>query len=139
MVVDSGVNWDADDLTDPDGDGVAKTYHVQIIKFNPATTGNYDYMSPCSNRGFCDQNSGFCSCFTKAMAARHVTIGTDTIFEEQEATNQARAGNNQTPVSAVRSLPAGHPVDFGSSSQNVRSLNGDTHTQLYSTSLSSAS
>jgi len=62
-VLDSGVNWDADNLTDPDGDGVSNTGHVQIIKFNPATTGNFEYLSQCSNRGFCDHDSGVCTCF----------------------------------------------------------------------------
>merc|ERR1712054_8078 len=34
---------------------------VNLFKFSPATTGNYDFVSPCSNRGTCDE--GLCECF----------------------------------------------------------------------------
>ena len=34
---------------------------VNLFKFTPAATGNYDYATPCSNRGTCDE--GLCSCF----------------------------------------------------------------------------
>jgi len=34
---------------------------VNIFKFSPATTGNYDFVAPCSNRGTCDE--GTCECF----------------------------------------------------------------------------
>lgn len=34
---------------------------VNLFKFSPATTGNYNFVSPCSNRGTCDQ--GACECF----------------------------------------------------------------------------
>jgi hypothetical protein len=44
------------------------TYHpttnrgiVNIFKFSPATTGNYDFVASCSNRGTCDE--GTCECF----------------------------------------------------------------------------
>jgi len=34
---------------------------VNLFKFSPATTGNYDFVSQCSNRGTCDE--GLCECF----------------------------------------------------------------------------
>merc|ERR1711998_824946 len=34
---------------------------VSLFKFSPATTGNYDFVAPCSNRGICDEGS--CECF----------------------------------------------------------------------------
>jgi len=34
---------------------------VNIFKFSPATTGNYEFVAPCSNRGTCDE--GQCECF----------------------------------------------------------------------------
>ena len=34
---------------------------VSLFKFSPATTGNYDFVAPCSNRGICDE--GTCECF----------------------------------------------------------------------------
>merc|ERR1711934_77105 len=34
---------------------------VNLFKFSPATTGNYDFVAPCSNRGICDE--GTCECF----------------------------------------------------------------------------
>jgi hypothetical protein len=34
---------------------------VNIFKFSPATTGNYDFVASCSNRGTCDE--GTCECF----------------------------------------------------------------------------
>ena len=62
IVVDKGVNWGATNYTDPDGDGVSNTGYVQIIKFSPATTGNYKFVSECSNRGQCD-GEGICDCY----------------------------------------------------------------------------
>ena len=56
----------------PDGSG-GKTYEIEvdypimsfgkIIKFEPAETGSYEYVSQCSNRGTCDTSSGLCQCF----------------------------------------------------------------------------
>merc|ERR1712054_505842 len=34
---------------------------VNIFKFSPATTGNYDFVASCSNRGTCEE--GTCECF----------------------------------------------------------------------------
>merc|ERR1712196_99811 len=34
---------------------------VNLFKFSPATTGNYEFVSQCSNRGTCDE--GVCECF----------------------------------------------------------------------------
>ena len=34
---------------------------MNLFKFSPATTGNYDFVAPCSNRGICDE--GTCECF----------------------------------------------------------------------------
>jgi hypothetical protein len=34
---------------------------VNLFKFSPATTGNYEFVSQCSNRGTCDE--GTCACF----------------------------------------------------------------------------
>merc|ERR1711998_234159 len=36
---------------------------VNIFKFSPATTGNYQFVSQCSNRGACDTDAGNCECF----------------------------------------------------------------------------
>jgi len=56
----------------PDGTGT-KAYEIEvdypimsfgsIIKFEPAETGSYEYVSQCSNRGTCDTSSGLCQCF----------------------------------------------------------------------------
>jgi hypothetical protein len=63
--VDKGINW-GNALTmggyDPDGDGVVNTGYVQIIKFSPATTGNYQFFDECSGRGICDRAEGLCNC-----------------------------------------------------------------------------
>ena len=64
IVVDKGINWGATNYTDPDGDGLSNTGYVQIIKFSPATTGNYKFVNECSNRGTCDGDSGMCDCFS---------------------------------------------------------------------------
>jgi len=36
---------------------------VQLLKFTPASTGNYEYVSMCSNRGLCNSDDGLCECF----------------------------------------------------------------------------
>merc|ERR1740138_1132478 len=63
ITVDNGINWSGSTLADPDGDGVSNTGYIQLIKFTPATTGNYEYVSTCSNRGLCNGEDGLCECF----------------------------------------------------------------------------
>jgi len=68
--VDQNIAWDgstkdAPDISafvDNDGDSTASGI-VVLFKFTPATTGNYEYVSSCSNRGTCDGETGLCSCF----------------------------------------------------------------------------
>merc|ERR1719164_354804 len=50
IVLDASINWDGSALADPDGDGTA-------------TTGNFDFVSTCSNRGVCNNDDGLCECF----------------------------------------------------------------------------
>ena len=47
---------------DPDGDGIHNEGYVQMLKFSPATTGNYEYVRECSGRGKCDSEEGACVC-----------------------------------------------------------------------------
>jgi hypothetical protein len=61
--LDAAINWDGSGLSDPDGDGLSNTGSVQLIKFTPATTGNFEYVSTCSNRGICNGDDGLCECF----------------------------------------------------------------------------
>merc|ERR1712054_439683 len=61
--LDQAINWDGSTLADPDGDGLTNTGYVQLIKFTPATTGNFEYVSTCSNRGLCNGDDGLCECF----------------------------------------------------------------------------
>ena len=35
-----------------------------VVKFEPAATGNYEYVRECSGRGLCSADSGLCECFT---------------------------------------------------------------------------
>merc|ERR1711871_1430105 len=44
-----------------DSAGAKKIGAVNLFKFSPATTGNYEFVSQCSNRGTCDE--GLCQCF----------------------------------------------------------------------------
>merc|ERR1711871_1738195 len=63
IMLDQAINWDGSTLADPDGDGLTNTGYVQLIKFTPATTGNFEYVSTCSNRGLCNGDDGLCECF----------------------------------------------------------------------------
>ena len=63
ITVDKSINWDGSELSDPDGNGIADTGYVQIVKFTPASTGSYTYVSQCSNRGLCNGDDALCECF----------------------------------------------------------------------------
>merc|ERR1711998_46904 len=46
--------------------GITKPKKVgvqRIVKFEPGTSGNYEYVQQCSGRGLCDSESGLCQCF----------------------------------------------------------------------------
>jgi len=63
ITLDKNLNWDGSVVGDPDGDGDLKTGYVQILKFTPATTGTFTYVSQCSNRGLCNGDDALCECF----------------------------------------------------------------------------
>ena len=63
ITVDKNINWDGSKVGDPDGNTVKDTGYVQIIKFTPATTGTFTYVSQCSNRGLCNSDDALCECF----------------------------------------------------------------------------
>merc|ERR1711968_108225 len=63
ITVDKSINWDGSIYADPDGDGTSNTGYVQVIKFTPATTGTFTYVSQCSNRGLCNTDDALCECF----------------------------------------------------------------------------
>jgi len=61
--VDYNIGW-ATVLGDGDGSGASTSGVVVLFKFTPSTTtGNYEYVSQCANRGSCDGETGLCSCF----------------------------------------------------------------------------
>jgi hypothetical protein len=51
ITVDKAINWEGE------------SSYVQLLKFTPAASGNYEYVSMCSNRGLCDEEEGLCACF----------------------------------------------------------------------------
>jgi hypothetical protein len=66
IVVDKNIPFAGTDLSAVNAfaKGSENTSHtgiVNLFKFSPATTGNYEYVSECSNRGTCDE--GTCACF----------------------------------------------------------------------------
>ena len=63
ITVDKSINWDGSEMADPDGNGISDTGYVQIVKFTPASTGSYTYVSQCSNRGLCNGDDAVCECF----------------------------------------------------------------------------
>merc|ERR1712054_160486 len=63
ITVDKNINWDGSVVADPDGDSVKNTGYVQILKFTPASTGSFTYVSPCSNRGLCNGDDAVRECF----------------------------------------------------------------------------
>ena len=65
VILDKNLNWGDENTTaayDPDGDGISNEGFVQMIKFSPATTGNYEFARECSGRGKCDLGDGSCVC-----------------------------------------------------------------------------
>ena len=62
ITVDKNINW-AGSAGDPDGNSQYTTGYVQIIKFTPASTGTFTYVSQCSNRGLCNGDDALCECF----------------------------------------------------------------------------
>jgi len=60
--VDYNIGW-ATVLGDPDGSGTSTSGVVVLFKFSPSTTGNYEYVTQCANRGSCDGETGLCACF----------------------------------------------------------------------------
>jgi len=63
ITVDKNINWDGSTLASPDGSSTKTTGYVQIVKFTPATTGTFTYVSQCSNRGLCNGDDALCECF----------------------------------------------------------------------------
>jgi len=63
ITVDKNINWDGSTLGDADGDALLNTGYVQILKFTPASTGTFTYVSQCSNRGICNGDDALCECF----------------------------------------------------------------------------
>jgi len=66
IVVDKNINFRGMNYTtyfDDSGVGSRKHGVVNLFKFAPATTGNYEFVSQCSNRGACDSDAGTCECF----------------------------------------------------------------------------
>ena len=63
--VDYNIPFDGSKIADPQGSTSAGTNSgtVVLFKFTKATTGNYEYVASCSNRGSCDGETGLCSCF----------------------------------------------------------------------------
>jgi len=64
ITVDKNINWDGSTISNPDfRDDTSTTGYVQIVKFTPATTGTFTYVSQCSNRGLCNGDDALCECF----------------------------------------------------------------------------
>merc|ERR1719440_1698137 len=64
ITVDKNINWDGPKIANPDfRDDTSTTGYVQIVKFTPATTGTFTYVSQCSNRGLCNGDDALCECF----------------------------------------------------------------------------
>lgn len=50
---DATLNWGGDDTH----------YSYNVYKFTPSSASSYNYFGPCSNRGYCNPDSGVCECF----------------------------------------------------------------------------
>jgi len=66
IVLDKNLPFSGTELSDQgnmlaSADNSTSTGVVNLFKFSPATTGNYDFVTQCSNRGTCDE--GLCECF----------------------------------------------------------------------------
>merc|ERR1712022_78480 len=66
IVVDKNIPFAGTSVSDANAfaagsENSSTTGIVNLFKFSPATTGNYEYVSECSNRGTCDE--GTCACF----------------------------------------------------------------------------
>merc|ERR1712054_249227 len=66
IVLDKNLPFSGAELSTQDNmlasaDNSTSTGVVNLFKFSPATTGNYDFVTQCSNRGTCDE--GLCECF----------------------------------------------------------------------------
>merc|ERR1712159_285833 len=64
IVLDKNVPFAGTTTTDAFGDSSENATYVGVVnlfKFSPATTGNYEFVAQCSNRGTCDE--GNCECF----------------------------------------------------------------------------
>jgi len=64
IVLDKNVPFAGTTVTSAFGDSSENATYVGVVnlfKFSPATTGNYEFVAQCSNRGTCDE--GNCECF----------------------------------------------------------------------------
>jgi hypothetical protein len=64
--VDYNINWDGSEKKNvfaTANTAAANSGVVFLFKFTPAGTGEYTYVSQCSNRGTCDGETGLCTCF----------------------------------------------------------------------------
>lgn len=52
--------YNTTDIHDKNSDTVGI---INLFKFSPATTGNYEFATSCSGRGSCDHESGLCQCY----------------------------------------------------------------------------
>merc|ERR1711871_1841193 len=60
----TNTNWGSDTTQYAKGVGFGARLgntKVGVVKFSPATTGNYEFVSECSNRGSCVD--GVCECY----------------------------------------------------------------------------
>lgn len=69
--VDANLGWEGK-KGDPENSDTAldgttwsdNTGIVTLFHFTPSSAGNYEYISECSNRGLCNEDSGVCECFS---------------------------------------------------------------------------